>query len=308
MNITRSLLWALVPLLATAVALADQPNTHAVKVIDAELTDKPPSGPYGVVVEHDPGLSTHTLYRPERFGAIKHPVLAWGNGACKKSGLLFAEFLAEIASHGVLVIADGPPIPGERRVRPDGAREPTPRPSPGSLKPDGTALIAALDWIEARNNEQDSRYFDKIDMGKVAVMGMSCGGLMAYGASGDKRVTTVGIWNSGLLEPNAPIFSALHSSVLIVTGGPQDVAHPNGLRDFQTMPPAIPVFHAVRPETGHFGTYSVDNGGMFGEVAVAWLKWQLLGDPSPASKGMFVGERCTLCVNADWHVQQRSLK
>lgn len=292
-------------LLFSAAAAAS--DTASIKTITADLIGKPPSGEYGVVIEHDESLTTHTIYRPAKLGAIKHPVMAWGNGACKKSGLLFAEFLAEVASHGIVIIADGPPVE-EKRTPPEQRSESAPRPSPGSLKPDGTALIAALDWIEARNKEQNNRYFGKLDMSKVAVMGMSCGGLMAYGASGDKRVTTVGIWNSGLLEPNAPIFGALHSSVLIVTGGPQDIAHPNGLRDFQTMPANIPVFHAERPSIGHGGTYSEDNGGPFGEVAVAWLKWQLLGDESQASKGMFVGERCSLCVNADWKVQQRGLR
>jgi len=289
----------------SAAAAASEPTS--VTAIEADLIGKPPSGAYGVVIEHDPSLSTHTIYRPARLGAIKHPVMAWANGACKKSGLLFAEFLAEIASHGIVVIADGPPIP-EKRTPPEQRGEPMPRPSPSSLKLDGTPQIAALDWIEARNEEPGSRYFDKIDMSKVAVMGMSCGGLMTYGASGDKRVTTIGIWNSGLLEPNAAIFASLHSSVLIVTGGPQDVAHPNGLRDFETMPASIPVFHAVRPAIGHHGTYSEDNGGPFGEVAVAWIKWQLLGDESQASKGMFVGARCTLCVNGDWKIQQRGLR
>jgi hypothetical protein len=292
-----SMLWC-----ATAAAS----ETAAVKTIEADLIGKPPSGEYGVVIEQDPSLSTHTIYRPAKLGGIKHPVMAWGNGACKKSGLLFAEFLAEIASHGIVIIADGPPIP-EKRTPPEQPGEPAPRPSPSSLKLDGTALIAALDWIEARNREQGTRYFDRIDMSKVAVMGMSCGGLMTYGASSDKRVTTIGIWNSGLLEPNASVFASLHSSVLIVTGGPQDIAHPNGLRDFETMPASIPVFHAVRPAVGHGGTYSEDNGGPFGEVAVAWIKWQLLGDESPTAKGMFVGERCTLCMDTNWKVQQRGL-
>jgi len=39
-------------------------------------------------------------------------------------------------------------------------------------------------------------FFEKIDMSEVAAMGMSCGGLMTYGASGDKHITTIGIWNS----------------------------------------------------------------------------------------------------------------
>lgn len=301
----RTLFASLSCFLLAAAAVAS--DTAGVKTIEADLIGTPPSGQYGVIIEHDPTLATHTLYRPAKLGAIKHPVMAWANGACKKSGLLFAEFLAEIASHGIVIIADGPPL-AEKRIPPEQRREPVPRPSPSSLKLDGTPLVAALDWIEARNKEQSSRYFDKIDMSKVAVMGMSCGGLMAYGASSDKRVTTVGIWNSGLLEPNASIFASLHSSVLIVTGGPQDVAYPNGLRDFETMPATIPVFHAVRPAIGHYGTYSEDNGGSFGEVAVAWLRWQLLGDESQASKGMFVGDRCSLCVNADWKVQRRALK
>jgi len=304
MNIRNLLASIPLVLCGAAAAASDLPS---VKTIEADLIGKPPSGAYGVVVEHDSSLSTHTIYRPARLGASRHPVMAWGNGACKKSGLLFAEFLAELASHGIVIIADGPPI-AEKRTPPEQSSEPAPRPSPSSLKLDGTALIAALDWLEARNQERGHRFFEKIDMSKVAVMGMSCGGLMAYGASGDSRVKTVGIWNSGLLEPNAAIFKGLHSSVLIVTGGPQDVAHPNGLRDFETMPASIPVFHAVRPAIGHGGTYAEDNGGPFGEVAVAWLKWQLLGDESPASKGMFVGERCSLCANADWKVQQRGLE
>jgi len=293
--------------LFSAAAAGATSETASVKPIEADLIGKPPTGEYGVVIEHDESLTNHTIYRPAKLGGIKHPVMVWGNGACKKSGLLFAEFLAEIASHGIVIIADGPPIQ-EKRIPPEQRSEPAPRPSPESLKLDGTALIAALDWIEARNEEQKHRYFDKIDMSKVAVMGMSCGGLMAYGASNDKRVTTVGIWNSGLLEPNASVFASLHSTMLIVTGGPDDIAHPNGLRDFQTLPASIPVFHAERPSIGHGGTYAEDNGGPFGEVAVAWLKWQLLNDDSPASKGMFVGARCTLCGDPDWKIQQRGLE
>ncbi len=161
----------------------------AVKNIEVALIGSPPSGSYEVVVEHDDSLATHTLYRPQRADPIKHPLLVWGNGACSKSGLLFAEFLTEIASHGIFVIADGPPIAGERHGRENrNAGTPPPRPSPGSLKPDGTALLSALDWVEARNSESGSRYFGKIDVTKVAAMGMSCGGLMAYGASGDERM------------------------------------------------------------------------------------------------------------------------
>src|SRR5687768_8749988 len=111
MNI-KHLLLASMLLSAAAAAAASEPAS--VKPIEADLIGKPPSGQYGVVIEHDSTLETHTIYRPAKLGAIKHPVMAWANGACKKSGLLFAEFLAEIASHGIVIIADGPPIPEKR--------------------------------------------------------------------------------------------------------------------------------------------------------------------------------------------------
>lgn len=295
---------ALLVLAFARTTMASEPAAD-VRKIDAQLIGKPATGAFGVVIEQDASLPTHTLYRPERFGSIRHPVLLWGNGACRKHGLAFAEFLAEIASHGVFVIADGPPVAGDP-PQPASA-PPPPRPSPGSLKPDGTALIQALDWIEARSAQRDSRYAGKIDMSHVAAMGMSCGGLMAYGASADRRITSVGIWNSGLLEPSATIFSGLHSPVVIVTGGPHDIAHPNGLRDFDTMPARVPVVYAVYPGTGHGGTYGEDNGGAFGVFAVAWLKWTLFGDESAAGKGLLVGESCGLCADPAWVIEHKNV-
>ena len=78
--------------------------------VDVQQTGKPPTGPFAVVVEHDPGLATHTIYRPRELTMDDHPVLVWGEGGCAKNGLMFPEYLSEIASHGFVVIADGPPI------------------------------------------------------------------------------------------------------------------------------------------------------------------------------------------------------
>jgi hypothetical protein len=131
---------------------------------------------------------------------------------------------------------------------------------------------------------------------------------MSYGASADPRIATVGIWNSGLIQPDEKIFAGLHSSVIIVTGGESDIAHANGKRDFETMPARIPVFYGVYPSIGHGGTYNQDNGGPFGVAAVAWLKWQLLGDTSATGKGYFVGAGCGICRDSNWQVASRSLE
>src|SRR5688572_22945271 len=89
--------------------------------VTANLRGAPPTGPHAVVIEHDQSLATHTIYRPATLGSSKHPLLVWGEGGCAKDGLQFPEFLNEIASHGVVVIADGPPV---ARTAPGGGAAP----------------------------------------------------------------------------------------------------------------------------------------------------------------------------------------
>ena len=302
-----------------------------IRPVTANLRGAPPTGPHAVVIEHDQALATHTIYRPATLGPSPHPVLVWGEGGCAKDGLQFPEFLNEIASHGVVVIADGPPVgrtaPGGGAARGGGAA-PAPRaggaapPAPGAraggggqgrggpprVMTDGTALVQAIDWIAAQGNDPASRFYQKVETGRVAAMGMSCGGLMSYGASDDPRIATVWIWNSGLIQPDEKIFAGLHSPVLIVTGGESDIAYANGKRDFETMPVRIPVFHGVHPSVGHGGTYNEDNGGAFGVAAVAWLKWHLMNDTGATGKGYFVGPGCGVCGDARWQVASRSLE
>jgi dienelactone hydrolase len=247
-------------------------------------------------------------------------VVVWGEGACAKNGLLFPEYLSEVASHGFVVIADGPPIARPAGAPRAGGNGPpaggAPPPGGGGGPPadrftmvDGTALVAAIDWLEAESTNRSSRFYGKVDVERVAAMGMSCGGLMSYGASNDPRVATVGIWNSGLFEDerNAAVYAGIHGSVIIVTGGESDIAYANGKRDFEVMPARTPVFYGVHPPVGHGGTYSQDNGGPFGVVAVAWLKWQLMGDTSAAGRGYFVGTNCGICKDSTWQIGSRAL-
>ena len=173
---------------------------------------------------------------------------------------------------------------------------------------DGTALVQAIDWIAKEGNDKSSRFYQKVETNRVAAMGMSCGGLMSYGASADPRVATVGIWNSGLIQPDEKIFAGLHSPVIIITGGESDIAYANGKRDFETMPAKIPVFYGVHPSVGHGGTYNEDNGGAFGVAAVAWLRWQLMNDTGTSGKGYFVGDKCVICGDANWQTASKSLK
>lgn len=294
--------------------------------VDVQPVGNRPTGPFAVVIEHDPGLATHTIYRPRELSLDEHPVLVWGEGGCAKNGLMFPEYLSEIASHGFVVIADGPPVarPARGPAADGGAGPGGPPPGGGAPPPggggggppanrasmvNGTALVAALDWLEAESKNRSSRFYGKVDVEQTAAMGMSCGGLMSYGASNDPRVATVGIWNSGLFpdDGNAKIYAGIHGSVIIVTGGESDVAYPNGKRDFEVMPTRIPVFYGVYPAIGHGGTYNQDNGGPFGVVAVAWLKWQLQGDTTATGRGYFTGNDCGICKDESWQIGSRAL-
>lgn len=302
---TGSLLAGAMAAAATTTALAQD-----ITIVDYEQRDTPLTGPYDVVIEHDAGLETHTIFRPAELALDEHPVMVWGEGGCAKNGMSFPEFLSEVASHGVVIFADGPPLstgPGP------GAGQGGPRAGgpggPGGMgnMVNGEALVAAIDWIEAEAANPDSRFYGKVNTSAVAAMGMSCGGLMSYGASNDPRVATVGIWNSGLFEADQELYDGIHGSVIIVTGGESDIAYANGKRDFEDLPADVPVFYGVYPSVGHGGTYSQDNGGAYGTAIVAWLKWQLMDDVSAAGRGFFVGENCGICQDPNWEVDSRSL-
>ena len=314
---------ALVPGAAAQGTGSAAAATDQIRAVSVTQKGAPPSGPYAIVIEHDQRFTTHTIYRPATLGPAKHSVVVWGEGACVKNGLTFPEYLSEIASYGFVVVADGPPVPPAPRGGQPGAAGPAAPPrgaQPGAAAPggrggapvtinaDGTPLTAAIDWLQRESADPSSRFYQKVDTTRVAAMGMSCGGLMAYNVSADPRIATVGIWNSGLLQPDEKIFAGLHSSVIIITGGESDIAYANGKRDFETLPARIPVFYGVYPSVGHGGTYNEDNGGAFGVAAVAWLKWQLMNDTTAKGKGFFVGSSCTLCTNSQWKTDSRSLR
>jgi len=326
-HFSRIFLLAIVAGVALYSSAPSAQTPGAIEVVNFAQRGAPPSGPFPVVIEHDAKLATHTIYRPATLGPAKHSVVVWGEGACVKNGLTFPEFLSEIASYGFIVMADGPPVMpaanGPRGGNAPGAAPPAnaaPRGqgagappagrggAPLTINADGTPLTAAIDWLTTEAADRNSRFYQKVDTTRVAAMGMSCGGLMAYNVSADPRVATVGIWNSGLLQPDEKIFAGLHSPVIIVTGGETDIAYANGKRDFETMPARVPVFYGVYPSVGHGGTYNEDNGGAFGKTAVAWLKWQLKNDTSATGKGYFVGTTCGLCGNSQWKVDSRSLR
>jgi poly(3-hydroxybutyrate) depolymerase len=266
----------------------------------------PAAGPHGVTVESYPTLATHTAYHPTNLDAFgpsnRLPIVSWGNGACARNGSAFAGFLTQIASHGYLAISIGP-------------KNPPPGPAPAPTI-DDQLLLDAIDWAVRQNGDRSSRFYDKLDTAHVAVMGQSCGGLQALAVSSDPRVTTTVVWNSGALPPGSSSpalkqsagskdsLNRLHGPVAYFIGGPTDVAYPNAEDDFARIS-KVPVFKA-NLNVGHGGTYRQPGGGWFGEVAVAWLDYQLKGSAEAAT--WFVGADCRLCTDPLWAIEKKGMR
>ena len=91
---TRSLLR--IPLVVIAAGVAVNSSTITAQtpgqpeIVSYVQKGGPPSGPLSVVIEHDPKLTTHTIYRPQDLSKIKGeklPIIAWGEGGCANNGL-----------------------------------------------------------------------------------------------------------------------------------------------------------------------------------------------------------------------------
>lgn len=242
------------------------------------------SGPYPARYETSGGLPNHTIYRPVTLPGEPLPVFVWGNGGCASNGTSALNFLREIASHGFLVLANGNPN--------------------GSGSTTAAMLTQSIDWAFAENSRQGSALYGRVDTSKVAVAGFSCGGLEAYEVSNDPRVTTTGIYSSGLLnDANDYQLRRLTKPIAYFIGGPGDIAYPNAIDDWGKLPAGLPAFMG-NLNVGHGGTYDQPNGGEFGRVTVLYLKWRLKGDR--AAGATFVGPTCGLC-NTQWTVQQKNL-
>ncbi|MBO9498969.1 MAG: hypothetical protein J7496_13895 [Novosphingobium sp.] len=281
------------------------------------MPDTAGDGPYPSIMEVDPALGDYVVYRPADLSMVgpgKLGVFVWGNGGCVDDGASSRQQLSEIASYGYLVIA-----PGKWRSGPN-AKDP--RVAGGGPNPDGSFpplpttaddLRKALDWALGEDGRAGSKYAGLVNHAAVAVGGYSCGGAQAIDVSGDWRIRTVVIQNSGLFNTGASrmggsmalgkqALDRLHTPVLYLLGGPTDIAYPNGTDDFARIG-RVPIV-LVNIPTGHGGTYNDPEGGKGARIVIDWLEWQLRGDAK--AKASFVGEDCNLCRDPDATIARKN--
>jgi Chlorophyllase enzyme len=138
------------------------------------------SGPYKANYTIDQTLPSRTIFAPlQPPKNISMPVIAWGGG-CLASGVMYSNFLTEIASHGYLIITTG--LPNNSMV--------------GTTVSDMTRNI---DWVM---NSSAANKYGNIDRTKIIAAGHSCGGLEALsGTYRDPRVMLTMLFNSGISNP-----------------------------------------------------------------------------------------------------------
>lgn len=268
------------------------------------LVEEGGTGPYKAVATEEPALPGLTVFRPRDLGpfSAEHPlpVLLWGNGACANTAQEHKNFLNELASQGYLVVAIG--LLDQLETRNERARLPT----------RSVQLVEALDWLTAQQAAPGGPYEGRLATDKVAAMGMSCGGLQAIEISGDSRIRTTVVCNSGVLPAPSPMkampglskdaLRRFHAPVLYIMGGASDIAYANAMDDFARIA-HVPVV-MTNLDVGHGGTYGQPHGGEFTKVALAWLDWQLKG--RSANAGFFLGDNCELARDGRWTVAAKN--
>ena len=297
-------IWAFTMFSLMAVAHIGTGCAPQVEIV-SRIVEDGGTGPYKAIMREEATLEAHTVFVPQDLSVFNEknplPVLVWGNGACSNSPFEHINFLNEIASHGYIVLATGViPMTDEWYKGPMSRTE---------------QQIESMDWAFAQNADPNSPYYQKIDVKNISVAGMSCAGLQTLYNCADPRIKTLMVCNSGLFNqqnahqavggmpmPSKDKLKEIHTSIMYMLGGEEDIAYGNGMDDFKRID-HVPACATNLP-VGHGGTYRQPHGGEYSIVALAWLDWQLKGDKK-ASK-MFVGKKCGILKRKDWTIEKNA--
>lgn len=252
------------------------------------------TGPHDVVIETNPadGIRCGTIYRPADMDAGPYPILVWGEGGCSQDGLSNRAAMAEIASWGYFVVADG--TPGQQNAC--------------QGRQNGQAFLDYITWAIDENRKPCSSYYHGLRSTKIAADGFSCGGLMAENVAGDPRFTAIGITSSGLMGANNALWDSMHAPFKIMNGGSSDIAYQNGLNDYQAISSrGIPILYFAKSSAGHGGDLGQGRGD-FNLVNLAWLNWQLKGDEGATGKAFLIGPDCRFCKDPGWEFKSANIE
>lgn len=225
---------------------------------------------------HEADGRTYYVYYPENIQSSKktYPVLSWANGtACQPS--MYTGMFSELAKGGYIVIA-----------------------SSETMSADGSAQIAALDFVISLNTNSSSLAYKKVNTSKLGAIGHSQGGRSSVNAAvKDSRIKcVVSLAGSNYLEeaePNStPTFFIAGGSDMIVSPSQwiqpaYDVA--KGPAVYASLNKAIHTTCCTNPEK--YSSYILD-------WCDAWLKGDVKALATFSNNG-------TLASDGNWSDFQR---
>ncbi len=220
---------------------------------------------------HEVDGRTYYVYYPENIKSSKktYPVLSWANGTmCPPD--MYAGLLAELAKGGYIVIA-----------------------SDETMAADGTAQIAALDFVISLNSDSLSSAYKKVNTKKLGVVGHSQGGRSSVNAAvKDSRIKcVVSIAGSNYLEEA----ESNSTPTLFIAGGKDMIVSPS-----QWIQPAYDV--AKGPAVyaslnGAIHTTCCSNPGKYSSYIIDWCNAWLKGD----EKALYTfSSNGTLASDSNW--------
>lgn len=228
-------------------------------------------GPFATTTNPNAGPSRNAwLVHPTDLGqnGLRHPLFIWGPGAGTTPSN-YTDHLNHWASHGFVVYST-------------------------VSTSDGSEIIAALNWLEAQNNQASSPYYGKLDLTRIAAGGHSRGSISTFAAARDPRIRTTIHVAGGSFDGNGP--SNLRNPAAYTCGENDTLATPNCERDYART--AVPVFFTIMQGVDHI---MAARSGL--PAITAWLRWHVGGEAS--RRGMFLGPGCTFCSGL-WQSQSKN--
>lgn len=256
---------SLIPLLLCLTLCISFAQAEPFKVID-----NGGNGPYHAIAVTEDSFKNYVVYRPENMKAAikkmgKLPLVIFANGGCNDTSLPYERMLSEIASNGYLVIALG----AMQQTLDDRQLNKAPN----------AMMTAAVDIIRKEASNEQSRYYQSVDLDNIAFSGQSCGGAQMLALAATPSIKTYMMFNSGMgdmtmAQASSQSLKAVHAPIVYLVGGESDVATANALLDYERLN-HISVAFANHLTAGHSGTFEAPHGGSFARMAIKWLDWQL---------------------------------
>jgi hypothetical protein len=279
LTLARSLTFALAfSALASPAAAQNAPARGADAAPAASawpsVTDFAARGPFAITRETNVGPNaSYDIVRPVRLGeeGRKHPIVSWNNGTLYQIDR-YQDLLDHWASHGFVVM-------GAHTNRTRG----------------GAVHEAAIDWLVAENARAGSAYFGMLDLTKIGASGHSQGGgatiTAGAGVPGPMEiVTTMPLMPISAFEP---AHLAQHAAPMLIVSATED-ERANEIADQALVEVATELvdaqFVGVHADAMHPGIHG---------ATVAWLRYQLMGDPN-AKAQFYPPGTCGLCGDSAW--------